>query len=383
MATLAVNTDLDLGGNSRITGLPTPVAADEAATKAYADGLGAFPLGLYSDGSDGDVTISSGTTTLTRDMSYNNLTINGTGVLNTAGFRVFVKDTLNIAAAAAGSIHCNGSNGNNGGATGTAGTAAASTTGNILSLTTRNAGGAGGTAAGSAAPTSGSTTLLGTGGMGVGGAGGLGSGGAGGNGGGAIAAQVVSLTFRRYIYDFMGANNGILTNFTNGRTNSGGGGGGDGTAGAGGGSGGAPGNGMAIYARRIQRGTNTTAGIIQSRGGVGGAGGTPTAGNRGGGGGGSGGGGGLVYICCNELLGSSIPNAIDVTGGNGGLGGNGFGTGRGGQGGGSGGGGRIVVFNLLTGTTTKVDPVSGLTGATTATITGGAGATAPTVQLAL
>ena len=33
-------------------------------------------LESYGDGSDGNVTISSGTTVLTRDMYYNNLTIN-------------------------------------------------------------------------------------------------------------------------------------------------------------------------------------------------------------------------------------------------------------------------------------------------------------------
>lgn len=45
----------------------------------------------FGDGSDGDVTIS-GTTTLTRDMFYNNLTVNGT--LVTDGYRVYVKETL-------------------------------------------------------------------------------------------------------------------------------------------------------------------------------------------------------------------------------------------------------------------------------------------------
>lgn len=45
----------------------------------------------FGDGSDGDVTIST-PTTLTRDMYYNNLTVNDT--LTTDGYRIFVKDTL-------------------------------------------------------------------------------------------------------------------------------------------------------------------------------------------------------------------------------------------------------------------------------------------------
>ena len=48
---------------------------------------------LYGTGSDGDVTISSNTT-LTADMYYNNLTVNASVVLNTAGYRVFVKNLL-------------------------------------------------------------------------------------------------------------------------------------------------------------------------------------------------------------------------------------------------------------------------------------------------
>src|SRR5258708_7049394 len=43
-------------------------------------------LESFGDGSDGTVTISSGTTTLARDMYYNNLTINGSGALVTNGY---------------------------------------------------------------------------------------------------------------------------------------------------------------------------------------------------------------------------------------------------------------------------------------------------------
>jgi hypothetical protein len=49
---------------------------------------------VFGDGSDGNVTISSGTTTLTRDMHYDNLTIDTGGVINANGYKIFVKNTL-------------------------------------------------------------------------------------------------------------------------------------------------------------------------------------------------------------------------------------------------------------------------------------------------
>ena len=52
-----------------------------------------IPDPIYGSGKDGSVTISTNTT-LTRDMYYNNLTINQGIHLNTAGFRVFVRNIL-------------------------------------------------------------------------------------------------------------------------------------------------------------------------------------------------------------------------------------------------------------------------------------------------
>src|SRR3990167_2939204 len=66
---------------------------------------------LFGDGSDGTVSIT-GTTTLTTDKFYDNLTVESGGILNTASFRVFVKDTLNIKSG--GIIRNNGNTGNNG-----------------------------------------------------------------------------------------------------------------------------------------------------------------------------------------------------------------------------------------------------------------------------
>src|SRR5208283_2734214 len=61
-----------------------------------------YPYRSLGDGSDGNVTISSGTTALTRDMYYNNLTINGTGQIATNAFKVFVKGVLDLTAAPVG-----------------------------------------------------------------------------------------------------------------------------------------------------------------------------------------------------------------------------------------------------------------------------------------
>src|SRR5690606_19953145 len=46
---------------------------------------------VFGSGADGDLN-HSGTTTLTRDMNYDN--VSGTGTINTNGFRVFIKGTL-------------------------------------------------------------------------------------------------------------------------------------------------------------------------------------------------------------------------------------------------------------------------------------------------
>lgn len=58
----------------------------------YSDIVGDYQY-IFGDGSDGDVTISSNVT-LTRDMYYNNLTINATRVLSPDGYKIYVKWTL-------------------------------------------------------------------------------------------------------------------------------------------------------------------------------------------------------------------------------------------------------------------------------------------------
>ena len=51
---------------------------------------------IYGFGQDGDVTLTSNTT-LSRDMYYNDLTINSGVTLDTNGYRVFVRGTLAFA----------------------------------------------------------------------------------------------------------------------------------------------------------------------------------------------------------------------------------------------------------------------------------------------
>jgi len=64
-------------------------------------------LAIFGDGNDGNVTINANTT-LTRDMFYDNLTVDATKILTTAGFRIFVKTkTIN-----AGIIERDGNPGN-------------------------------------------------------------------------------------------------------------------------------------------------------------------------------------------------------------------------------------------------------------------------------
>lgn len=81
-----------------------PLVIIPSVLKSITDGILA-PL-YFGDWADGDVTISSGTTTLTRDMYYNNLTITSPWVLNPNGYRVFVKWTI----AGTGTINRNGNN---------------------------------------------------------------------------------------------------------------------------------------------------------------------------------------------------------------------------------------------------------------------------------
>jgi hypothetical protein len=339
---------------------------------------------LFGTGADGTVTLSTGTTTLSRDMHYANLTLAGTAKIITNGFRLFVSNTLDISAAGSAAISHNGNTGNNASfaAGGTATTTSQATSGTTPAFITGGTGGAGGNgttgagAAGSAAVALNSSCFHIASIAGPGGAGGAATA-AGGAGGIASTPNLFTGQFTGPVQRFTAfqASTGTMVDVSAsfGGAGGGGGGGAGSNAGGGGGGGGSPGNIIALYARFISRGTNTTTGVISAKGGAGGAGAAGVGGNAAGGGGGSGGPGGFVYIVTESFAGNAIGSGIDVSGGNGGAGGAGAGTGKGGNGG---------AWQLLTLATPAFSASSfntaGTAGATTSTSTaasGGAGAT--------
>lgn len=339
----------------------------------------AWPAGTYGDGSDGDLSIPSGTTTLTAPTYYRDLTISGTGVLAPDGFEVVVSEILDLTAAPAGAIERPAGAGTN--ASGTSGVSGGTAPGFAAGwvLGTTNAGGSGangGTSTGSnsSAPTSSSPSIGAVTG-GAGGAGGAGSSGAGGGGGGgntnsagAMRRQWLPDTDRRSSSSFTGAVSGGI----GGRGGAGGGGNGS-SAGGGGGGGGAGGYPLTIRARVIKV-AGAAASAIRARGGSGGNGFSTASSNCGGGGGGGGGSGGWIRIICDYIVGTA-GDIVDVRGGNGGNGGNGNGTGVGGAGGGAGGGGYLELYVGGAGPII-VGNVSAVAGGAASGTTGGTGGTA-------
>lgn len=246
----------------------------------------------FGSGTDGDVTLSSGTTNLTRTMYYNNLTLSGNAVLNTAGFKIFVREKLTIQDNAR--ISNDGANGNN--ATGnTPGSVPSSTAG--VEVGEGAAGGAGATQNNNAASLS---TIIGYGNAG-------GSGGAGGQNG---------------------------TGTPGGSSTSGGS--------------------VTYRPEHVLNLTHLQSQGLFKQGGNGGAGGSGGANSllataAAGGGGGSGGGGGHIYII--SILLQSLGN-ISVSGGNGGSGGSPAGSGTSGQDGSNGSAGHYSIFEIAKNTWT-------------------------------
>lgn len=213
----------------------------------------------FGDGSDGDVTLGAGTTTLARAMYYDNLTLGATSVLDTNGWPIYVRGVLTSPVGAV--IHADGA-----AAVGT--TAGANGGSRMLG---RGADGA------STAGFAGGDALNAIGGIEAGAGGDEGGGGTAGGVGGyrtdpqadqgglQVFAQLErALTFRN----------------TEGDLVDGGPGGGAG-GGAARGTGGAGGNVLAVIAHEL-----AYQGTFRARGGAGSA---ATAGNGGGGGGGAGG----------------------------------------------------------------------------------------------
>lgn len=305
--------------------LPHLLAAGNNGDVLTSGGAGSDPsfaaisINGPGDGSDGNVTIASGTTTLTRDMFYNTLTVNGTGILQTNGYRVFVKGTLTIDNTSGAVIRNNGTVGtvgsNQAGGTGGAGGGggAGGVSGSLPAGTAGSAGGAGAndgsnTGSNGTAGINTTHTINTTAGVAGGNGGTAGAPGSGGAGGtvGAITNLPRNSFSTYYLMDFTST-----TAFIQFTVNAGGGGGGGGSS-----------NG--------------------------------STGSGAGGGGGGGGGGGIVWIACKTLA-ITGTGAIQANGGNGGNGGNGAG-GKGGGGGGAGGtgGAVIAIYHLKSGTGTMV-----------------------------
>jgi len=78
--------------------------------------LGYDAWALFGDGSDTAVNLTSGTTTLARDMFYTTLSVSGTAILVTAGYRIFA--SVSVTVQSGGRISWNG---NAGGGAGTGG----------------------------------------------------------------------------------------------------------------------------------------------------------------------------------------------------------------------------------------------------------------------
>lgn len=279
---------------------------------------------IASDGSDGDVTISSGTTTLTRDMYYQNLTVNGTGILETAGYRVFVQGTLTVDNTSGAVIRHNGGAGGNASGSG-GGTAGAAAAAGYYPASIAGKSGPNGSSSGSTAGTAGENeTLCLKNSSGAAGGAGAGSGGAGGAGG-TVSSQSAeqvrhSLIAVHFWYNASGT---ITTPAVLPGSGSGGTGVGAGlTAGGGGGSGGNGGY-VGIFAAEMDL---TGTGCIQANGGNGGSGGNGSGNvsNGSSGGGGAGGQGGIVILVYGAKTGSGTATA---SGGTGGAGGTGAGTG--------------------------------------------------------
>jgi len=307
--------------------------------------LGSSNLLIYGDGSDGNVTISSGTTTLTRDMYYNNLTVNGTGTLDTAGFNVFVRGLTTVdTSAGGGGIQRRGGNGGNGGngsldaggTGGTAGTISTSPAKTAQALNGRDGGNGTTISSDGQAGNFGTTTSLNyvhsngaTGGTGGGGSGMLSRpGGAGGTGGVSSSDSIVK---PRNIFSAMmpfmvtGDTTIARFNITPGSGSGGGGGGasdgGSNCGGGGGGGSGATGGFLFLSTNRL---SITGTGAINANGGNGGNGGnghTVGSATGGRGGGGAGGNGGVAVVSYISKTGTGTITANGGTGGTAGTGG--------------------------------------------------------------
>jgi len=263
------------------------------------------------DGSDGSVTITTGTT-LTRDMYYQNLTINTGITLNPAGYRIYATGTVDISGTIA-------RNGNAGGVGGSASPCATPGTGGAELASGYLFGSFAGSAGGiyNTDGTNGTSTV-GLGSNGANGGRGQGNGSYGASGTGGTTASSTKLTVGWRVEQML---NTIFTTTASSTTfekygncgSAAGGGGGEsvsGNTGCGGG-GGSAGGIIVIYAKTILLNASSS---IEVKGGTGGNGGNG-AGTSGAGGGGGGGNGGQIILVYQSLTNNG---SILVTGGTGG-----------------------------------------------------------------
>ena len=318
----------------------------------------------FGDGGDGNVTVSSGTTTVTRTMYYSNLTISGTGQIAHANNAIFAANTFTCSTSGTPAIKhtfLTAANGGNGAAVTTAGTAGSATAvGEFAANTAGNAGTASSATTGTAvavvaalaqaAGGSNASTASGSGGAGAGGAGGAGR---------TPNGVTLPMVFHRPTHDFRRG----VTLVPGGAAGAGGGGGGGNgtTAGAGGGGSGAAGS-MGFLAARIIDVSSGSGVVFSVEPATSGAGGLTSTTNAGGGGGAQGSSGGWLTVIYETVVGSRS-NAFVADGADGGAGGNGNGTGIGGSGGGGGTAGTIKVFDIgretVTTATQSVAPTAG------------------------
>ena len=278
-----------------------------------------FNEAIYGDGHDSNVTISVDTT-LTRDMFYNNLTINSGITLNTALLRVFVKGTLTLS----GTIACNGNNGGNGGtgtavAGGAAGAAGTQQAGgantNLPNGTVGRAGAIGGINANGTGTTAGGDTTYGFANVPAGKAGGISGSGRSGGGGGAVGTSTETVQEQPLYWPNVitwrssGATLINLATVTGVAAQAGSGGGAAASGGGGSGGSGSGGGVVVVVAKAI-----TGNGVIRAKGGNGGNGGNGlAAAQAGGGAGGNGGQGGIVVLIYSDN--SGWTGTLDVAGG--------------------------------------------------------------------
>ena len=285
-------------GATVVSAVGGQTAANIAAATVLSNS-GAAGAGFYGSGNDGSITIS-GNTTLTRDMYYNNLTINSGVTLNTGGFRVFVKRTLTLNGGGS-LIQNNGATGTSSGpfpgAIGGAGGAGSTFGGGASANATNNGGGNG--ANGNATFNS------------VGGAGGNGGNSPGVPATGGFGGPATPPTLANGGAGILNALPNTLTGRDLSNTQvTGGASGGNGSNGANWPGGGGGGGGIVLVAAKLIAGT----GAIQANGGNGGS----SAGvNEAGGGGG--GGGAAIVISANTVPGSVLITANGGTPGTGGI----------------------------------------------------------------